>query len=639
MGSLASGGAGGRSTGDGIGLELLPGSGGAGHGKDAGRTGSLYINFIDFFTLLTSRASHRIFLDVPSDITIDVNGACFSLHKFPLVSQSGQIRKLMAEHKDVDISRVGLLNLPGGSDAFELVAKFCYGVHFEITPENVAQLLCVSEYLEMTDQYAAENLASRSEAYLDGVVCKNLEMCVKVLQQCESLLPLADKLKIVSRCVEAIASKACADQIASSFTRLEYSTSGRLHVNKHAKSNGDWWIENLSILRVDLYQRVIEAMKCRGVRPESIGSSLVHFAENNFKKVPSIWNIASHPRLELVNGSLTCERRLVVECIASLLPVEKHSVPIGFLFGLLRSAMMLDCMMSCRLNLERRIGSQLELAALDDILIPSCQNAGDTLFDIETIYRILVIFSQQEGSDDDGSSYDSECLNTPSQTAMVKVAKLLDNYLAEIAPDSNLKLAKFIAIAGTLPGYARTTDDGLYRAIDIYLKVHKELSDLERRRLCKIVDFQKLSEEASSHASQNERLPLQATVQLLYIEQMRLGNALGCSHLDDKQKLSHQSQRVGSCMVSGVTSPRDNYISLRRENRELKLELARMRVRLNDLERGHSCMKQGLKNSSSQKLLNSIARKIENLSLFGRSPFRGDNSPSKNSQKSDTSLT
>lgn len=578
-------------------------------------------------------------MDVPSDITIDVNGACFSLHKFPLISRSGRIRKLIAEHMDTDISRIDLLNLPGGSDAFELVAKFCYGVYFEITPGNVAQLLCVSEYLEMSDQYAPENMASRSEAYLDGVICKNLEMCVEVLQQCENLLPLADDLKIVSRCVDAIASKTCAEQIASSFSRLEYSSSGRLHMNKHAKSNGDWWIEDLSVLHVDLYQRVIEAMKCRGVRPESIGSSLVHFADKSFKKMPSLWNISSHPGLELVSGSLTSERRLVVESISSLLPIEKHAVPIGFLFGLLRSAMMLDCMMSCRINLERRIGSQLELAALDDLLIPSCQNVGDTLFDVDTIHRILVIFSQQEDSDDDGSGYDSECLNPPSQSAMVKVAKLVDNYLAEIAPDSNLKLDKFIAIANTLPEYARTIDDGIYRAIDIYLKAHKELSVLERRRICKLVDFQKLSEDASAHASQNERLPLQATVQMLYMEQMRLRNALGCSYLDDNQNIFHQSLRVGSCMLSGATSPRDNYVSLRRENRELKLELARMRVRLNDLERGHSCMIHDLQNSSSQKLLISISRKIGNLSLFGRSRFRRTSSPSKNSQKSDSSLT
>lgn len=239
------------------------------------------------------RFDQWMFLDFPSDITIDVNGTCFSLHKFPLASKSGRIKKLIADHKDADILRIDLLNLPASSDAFELVAKFCYGVHFDITSANVAQLLCVSEYLEMTDEYASENLASRSEAYLNNVICKNLEMSVEVLHQCEDLLPLANELKIVGRCVDTIASKACAEQMASSFSRLEYNSSGRLQLNKHAESHEDWWIEDLSVLRVDLYQRVIEAMKCRGIRPETIGYSLVHFAEKAFKKIP---------RLEFVGG-------------------------------------------------------------------------------------------------------------------------------------------------------------------------------------------------------------------------------------------------------------------------------------------------------------------------------------------------
>lgn len=67
--------------------------------------------------------------------------------------------------------------------------------------------------------------------------------------------------------------------------------------------------------------------------------------------------------------------------------------------------------------------------------------------------------------------YDSDGGGSPSQSAMMKVAKLVDSYLAEIAPDANLKLSKFIALAEILPDYARVVDDGLYRAVDIYLKV------------------------------------------------------------------------------------------------------------------------------------------------------------------------
>lgn len=53
-----------------------------------------------------------------------------------------------------------------------------------------------------------------------------------------------------------------------------------------------------------------------------------------------------------------------------------------------------------------------------------------------------------------------------------KISKLLENYLAEIAKDPNLSIIKFQVLAESFPANARACDDGLYRAIDIYLKVN-----------------------------------------------------------------------------------------------------------------------------------------------------------------------
>ncbi|KAK3405955.1 hypothetical protein EUGRSUZ_K02165 [Eucalyptus grandis] len=590
------------------------------------------------------RYSEWIFRDVPSDITLDVGGGTFALHKFPLVSRCGKIRKLVAEHRDSDISRIELLNLPGGADSFELAAKFCYGINFEITPLNVAQLCCVSDYLEMNEEYSKDNLGSRAEEYLETIICKNLEMSVEVLQQCENLLPLADELKIVSRCVDAIASKACAEQIASSFSRLEYSSSGRLHMSKQVKCEGDWWIDDISNLRVDLYQRVIMAMKCRGVRPESIGASLMNYAQKELTRKSSLWNLSNQQKADLLVSNTMEHEKIVVETIISLLPVEKQAVPLSFLFGLLRSAVMLDCSVACRLDLERRIGSQLDVATLDDLLIPLFRHAGDTLFDVDTVHRILVNFSQQDDSEedeleDDASVFESEGPRSPSQSALFKVAKLVDNYLAEIAPDANLKLNKFLVIAESLPAHARTVHDGLYRAVDIYLKAHQSLSESDRKKLCKLIDFQKLSQEAGAHAAQNERLPLQSIVQVLYFEQIRLRNSLCCSYNDEDPKpMHHQSWRISSGALSAAMSPRDNYASLRRENRELKLELARLRMRLNDLEKEHVCMKRDMAKSNSRKFMSSFSKKIGKLSLFGHSSSRGSSSPSRHSHRTDSKV-
>ncbi|XP_041992667.1 BTB/POZ domain-containing protein At5g48800-like [Salvia splendens] len=581
------------------------------------------------------RRCEWVFLDVPSDITIHVDDATFSLHKFPLVSRCGRIRKLLAELPDSERpTSIELRGLPGGADSFDIAAQFCYGVNFEITSANVADLYCASHYLEMTEDYSNSNLISRAGEYLDTVVCRSLETSVEVLRCCEPLLPLADELRVVARCVDAIASKASAEQIASSFSRLEYSSSGRLHMSKHARGRGsggggDWWAEDLSVLRIDLYERVIAAMKSRGVRPESVGAALVSYAQRELLK----------------KARPDREPRLVVETITGLLPLERFAVPLSFLFGLLKSAVALDCALSSRLDLERRIGSQLDAATLDDALIPSSGNEGDTLFDVDTFHRILINFSQQDcdSEDDDLESlFESDspaAAASPSQSALFRVSKLVDSYLTEIASDANLKLNKFVAVAESLPAHARTVHDGLYRAIDVYLKAHQGLTDQERRKLCKLIDFQKLSQEAGSHAAQNERLPLQSVVQVLYYEQLRLRTAMLCTGSsafpdDDAKPAAHQSWRISSGALSAAMSPRDNYASLRRENRELKLELARLRMRLNDLEKEHVCMKRNMDKdkSSSRKFLICFARLIGKMRVFVRCYSTASQSPSTSKQ-------
>jgi len=84
-------------------------------------------------------------------------------------------------------------------------------------------------------------------------------------------------------------------------------------------------------------------------------------------------------------------------------------------------------------------------------------------------------------------------------------------------------------------------------------------------------------------------------------------------------------QRSGSGIGSGAISPRDNYASVRRENRELKLEVTRMRMRLNDLEKDHVSMKQELvKTHPARKFFKSFAQKFRKFNaLFRINSIRG----------------
>lgn len=124
-----------------------------------------------------------------------------------LVAKSNYIRKLILDSKETDLTRINLSDIPGGPEMFEKAAKFCYGVNFEITVHNVAALRCAAEYLQMTDKYCDNNLAGRTEDFLSQVALSSLSGAVVVLKSCELLLPMAQDLGIVQRCIDVASLK------------------------------------------------------------------------------------------------------------------------------------------------------------------------------------------------------------------------------------------------------------------------------------------------------------------------------------------------------------------------------------------------------------------------------------------------
>ncbi|XWS31673.1 hypothetical protein CRYUN_Cryun23aG0096300 [Craigia yunnanensis] len=567
--------------------------------------------------------------DVSSDLTIEVGASSFALHKFPLVSRSGRIRKLLIDAKDAKISRINLSSVPGGPEAFELAAKFFYEINVEITLSNVAMLRCASHFLEMTEEFAEKNLEARTEAYLKDMVLPNISSSISVLHRCESLLPISEEINLVNRLINAIANNACKEQLTSGLLKLDHNFPSKAMANMEPETPSDWWGKSLAVLNLDFFQRVLSAVKSKGIKQDMISKILINYTHNSLQGL-----VVRDPHL--VKGSLLDleqqrKQRVIVEAMVSLLPTQsrKSPVPMAFLSSLLKTAIASTASTSCRTDLERRIGLQLDQAILEDILIPA--NSGNnhtTMYDTESILRIFSIFLNLDEDDDDDNplrdesemAYDFDSPGSPKQSSILKVSKLLDTCIAEVALDTNLLPSKLIALAELLPDHARIVSDGLYRAVDIFLKVHPNIKDSERYRLCKTIDSQKLSQEACSHAAQNERLPVQMAVQVLYFEQIRLRNAMSGGHNQFffGAIKGQFPQRSGSGAGSGAISPRDNYASVRRENRELKLDVARMRMRLTDLEKDHVSMKQELVRSHpAKKLFKSFTKKLSKLnSLF-----------------------
>lgn len=363
-----------------------------------------------------------------------------------------------------------------------MAAKFCYGVNVEISLSNVAMLKCVASFLEMTEEISEKNLEMRTEIFLKEIVLPNISNSISVLHRCETLLPISDKANLVTRLINSIANNACKEQLTSGLSKLEHNFPSKSNQSVDAETPSDWWGKTLTVLNLDFFQRVVSAVKGKGLKQDIISRILINYAQNSLQGI-----IIKDPQL-VKGGFLDLDfqkkQRIIVETIAGLLPTQsrKSTVPIAFLSSLLKSAIAASASTSCRSDLERRIGLQLDQAILEDILVPANPHGNNhsPLYDTDSILRIFSFFLNLDEDDEDDSNplrdeaemvYDFDSPGSPKQSSILKVSKLLDNYLAEVALDSNLTPSKFIALAELLPDHARLVYDGLYRAVDIFLKV------------------------------------------------------------------------------------------------------------------------------------------------------------------------
>lgn len=409
--------------------------------------------------------------------------------QFPLLSRSGVMERLIAEASEAeDECTINIPGIPGGAKTFELVAKFCYGVKLELTAANVVYLRCAAECLEMTEEYGESNLISQTENFLNQVCHQSWKDSLKALQTCDDCMPYAEDLNITKRCIESLAAKASTDPNLFGWPILEHvgqmqSPGGSVLWNgistgaRPKNSNTDWWYEDVSTLSLSLYKRLIKVMESRGIRQELIAGSLAFYAKTYLpglnRRPVSGESSARLAAAALGSPPSEEDQKVLLEEIVQLLPMQKGLVPTSFLSGLLRTTMILRINPSCISNLEKRIGMQLDQATLDDLLMPNFSYSMETLYNVDYVQRIVEHFlaMDQDAGDTSPSVEDGQLIGSPSLTPITMVAKLIDGYLAEVAPDVNLKLPKFQALAAAVPEYARPLDDGLYRAIDIYLKV------------------------------------------------------------------------------------------------------------------------------------------------------------------------
>lgn len=582
---------------------------------------------------------------LPSDIVVEVDDMTFHLHKFPLMSKSRKLHNLITQQEEAEAithstvpqeeededeiveeqCHVTFTDFPGGSEAFEMAAKFCYGVKMELSPSNVASLRCAGEFLEMTEEYSEDNLISKTDKFLSQNVLKSLGNSIKTLKSCEKLFPMAEDLGITERCIESVISRASsADPALFGWPVSEAAASASKQIlwngidaagRRNGAGAGDSWFEDLALLRLPLFKRLILAMKDAELNPEIIETCVMYYAK---KYIPGVSRSNRKPLPSSSSVSSEAEQKEILETVVMNLPPEKNlnsSTATRFLFGLLRTANILNASESCRNALEKKIGLQLEEATLDDLLVPSYSYLNETLYDVDCVERILSHFlnSFEARNSTAGVVTVAEVIEEGEAAesrspAMMLVGKLIDGYLSEIASDANLKPERFYNFAISLPDQARLFDDGLYRAVDVYLKAHPWVSEAEREKICGLLDCQKLTLEACTHAAQNERLPLRAVVQVLFFEQLQLRHAIAetlisaetgaeisrhSATLEGVEEGNGEVLRLGLGLESEHVQQEGNstWRVAVRENQVLRLDMDSMRTRVHQLERECSSMK------------------------------------------------
>lgn len=416
-----------------------------------------------FFSYL-SRERERKF----KSFLLNVVNFVFFLQKI-ISFYSGRISKLFAKSKGVVVKNLKVIfnDFPGGSDGFELMTRFCYNNgKININPLNVSLLHCIAHFMEMKESvssFGTKNLLEQTDKLIEEMKYWTWSELVFALKQCQDLQPVSNGSGILDKYLDAISrrivvscetttSPSClstaspdssahrlsCDTRSTSTESLKNSSSSYLR----SSSSSTWWFEDLVSFDPFLIEMLVKLI----------------YPKNNIDHGTVSKFIFYYQKSRFAATAKPDEKCKIMESVVRMLySLDTTLVSLRSLFGILRVSLNLNCSKCSRNNLETMIGSQLDQATLDDLLIPS--PAGSKyLYDVNLVLRFLKSFIGK------GSC----CLPL---TKLRKVASLMDLYIAEVAPDPCLKPSKFLSLIKALPDSARTSYDAIYQAIDIYFKV------------------------------------------------------------------------------------------------------------------------------------------------------------------------
>ncbi|CAJ1933779.1 unnamed protein product [Sphenostylis stenocarpa] len=457
----------------------------------------------------------------PCDLQINIDGRQIFLLKEKVISKyCGGFKKILNHQKKrCHVKELGIRinDFPGGPEGFELVSMFCYNNgKIQITEANVCLLYCCAVYLGMTEEVLSNNLLQQTETFLQGIFYWKWSDILVSLKSCQLFYKYADGYGLLEKiiCVLAkfvqnsdsnlLTSSPSASSSSSpennSAQRLSFSskktTPEKIKSNLSGKAR---WFGDLATLPTNIIEKLIQAIGA--YKADNKDLVLTRFLLHYLK-------IATQTKV--INCRNSNEYAALAETATyGVISVGKRTFSCRGLFWVLRIVSKCGLRKDVRTELEKLIGGVLEQATLDDLLV-SGHDMG-VYYDVNLVIRLVRLFVDINGSDD-GLSLQK----------LRRVGRLIDKYLREISPDQNLKISKFLGVAECLPDSARDCYDGVYKAIDIYLESHPSITFEERSRLCRCLNYTKLSFEASKDLAKNPRIPPRVAMQALICQQSKV---------------------------------------------------------------------------------------------------------------------
>lgn len=480
-------------------------------------------------TFYTEQAVRSVVSDIPADLIIHVNNTKYQLHKFPLLLKCGLLQRLCSDTEaDEQLPvPVALHDIPGGEEAFEICAKFCYGIAISISASNFVPATLAARFLRMTEHVAKGNLVSKLDTFFESCVLHGWRDSIAALQAAWRMSGWSES-RIVQPCIDSIVEKILLppSKVAWSYTYTRPGYAKR----PHQSVPKDWWTEDISELDIEVFRSVVSTVRAARLLPSPLIGEALHVYACKHLPDPLYTGSANGHASQSSSSSTAAaaaaeealaKQRRVLETVVTMIPGDVGSVTGRFLLRLLRVANYVGASSSTRAQLIRQAGSQLDEAKAVDLLIPlpSDRQTYDVGAAEAVLEHFLAQFQRPAAPDE----------RRRMGVAMEKVVRIFDEYLQTIALDSEFPIGRFIGLVECLPDIARNDHDGLYHAIDTYLKEHSDLSKADKKRLCRLIDCRKLSPDVRAQAISNDRMPLRTIVQLLFVEQERTVGA-GGSH-------------------------------------------------------------------------------------------------------------